>query len=237
VRAGGPPTDGAGGRSPQRPVPGTLLGGVQGLGDPGFDLGQLELPGDDVQVPRGMTVLRRVPLSHVLLLKRGRLDVVVPRSDGPPLVLGGVGAGSLVGDLWVATSGAAPVEVVSSAACALRQVPVRAFLEAVRRDPGRWPRWLRSVGIRHDAIERRLLMLATSDLPGQIAAVLLEVHQRLGGTAVPLSHSDLAALLGARRPSISRALAQLRRDGLVATGYGSIAIVDDRGLRRLLAAA
>jgi CRP-like cAMP-binding protein len=216
---------------------GIALGGVQGLGDAGLDTTALELPGDDVHVPRQVTLLRQVTPSHVLLLRRGSAHVVVPHPSSAPLVLGAVGTGGLVGDLWVATGTPSPVEAVSAASTVVRQVHVRTFLETVRRDPARWTRWLRSVGLRHDAVERRLLLLASGDLPGQIAALLLDVQRRAGGTAVPLSHGDLAALLGARRPSISRALAHLRRDGLVDTGYGRIAILDGAGLRRLATAA
>ncbi|MFY1652185.1 Crp/Fnr family transcriptional regulator [Solwaraspora sp. WMMB762] len=48
--------------------------------------------------------------------------------------------------------------------------------------------------------------------------------------AVPLSQPDLAALVNAAEPSLHRALAVLRRDGVVRTGYRTVVIRDQARL-------
>ena len=50
---------------------------------------------------------------------------------------------------------------------------------------------------------------------------------------VPLSQVELAALVGAAEPSVQRALAELRRMGLLTTGYRLLVISDMDGLRSL----
>jgi CRP-like cAMP-binding protein len=191
-----------------------------------------------VRVPRTTTVLRngQRPTS-VLVVSRGAVEVLLPRRHGPTVLVGRVGVGGIIGDMWVATSTTAPVDAVARASVVVESVPVRAFLEAVQRSPGRLSRWLRSVGVRLDAIQRRLLLLSTSDLSGQLATVLLEAQQQVRHDRLPVSHDDLARLLGVRRPSVSRALARLRAEGLVETGYGTIAIRDGTRLEQLAGTA
>jgi CRP-like cAMP-binding protein len=52
-----------------------------------------------------------------------------------------------------------------------------------------------------------------------------------GAVAVRLSQQDIAGLVGASRESVARALATLRTRGLLATGRGTITVVEPSVLR------
>jgi CRP-like cAMP-binding protein len=94
---------------------------------------------------------------------------------------------------------------------------------------------MRSIAVRLDDDRRRLLAIMTSDLTGQVAFLLLE-HAEPGTEGIPvvhLSHDVIAQLLGARRQSVSRVMADLRARGLLATGYRQIILRDPDGLQQI----
>jgi len=51
---------------------------------------------------------------------------------------------------------------------------------------------------------------------------------------VRLSHTTISHLLGARRQSVTRVIAQLRLRGLVETSYGSTELLGEDGLRDVM---
>jgi CRP/FNR family transcriptional regulator, cyclic AMP receptor protein len=85
---------------------------------------------------------------------------------------------------------------------------------------------------------RRRVDLSTLEVPVRLARVLVELagtygteHGEIG---VPLSQPELAALVGAAEPTVHRALAHLRKENIVATGYRQVVV---RDLARLEAIA
>lgn len=105
--------------------------------------------------------------------------------------------------------------------------------------PGLKEALIRSVGAQlHLATQLRL----GADLPvrPRLAQLLLTVAHRFGERkvptggpvlAIPLSQPDLAAWIVASPASVARALKAWRRDGVVATGYASLSILDVKRLR------
>lgn len=71
----------------------------------------------------------------------------------------------------------------------------------------------------------------------RVARILVELARSLGqqarhGTSigVELSHPELAQIIGAAAVSVQKALRELRRQGLVATGHRHVTILDFDGL-------
>jgi DNA-binding FadR family transcriptional regulator len=62
----------------------------------------------------------------------------------------------------------------------------------------------------------------------QVAGLLLDEQDSYGD--VLLSQAAIAELLGASRQSVNEALAQLRTDGSIKTGYRRISVIDEDGL-------
>ena len=61
---------------------------------------------------------------------------------------------------------------------------------------------------------------------------LLEAENRLGSRELSVTHELLAHLLGVRRPTVSLALQQFQRVGIISTARGRIQIDDHGGLAR-----
>lgn len=70
----------------------------------------------------------------------------------------------------------------------------------------------------------------THRLEQRCARWLLETQHRTDRTVFPLTHHFLASMLGVRRPSVSFALGQLQRAGLVRSARGDITVLDQAGL-------
>lgn len=76
----------------------------------------------------------------------------------------------------------------------------------------------------------RLTTLLGQSLEAQVAQLLLdESHDGV----VPLAQSTLAAMLGARRPSVNRILRRFADDGLVELTYRNVHITNPTTLQRL----
>ena len=63
----------------------------------------------------------------------------------------------------------------------------------------------------------------------QVASVLCALLPRLG-SSVGLTHEDLAHIIGTHRETVSRALQELARDGVVTSRHGAIDILDAKRL-------
>lgn len=97
-------------------------------------------------------------------------------------------------------------------------------------------RWMTSIARRLDDDRRRLVIVTSKPLISQVAYLLLDLAEAdaHSGAVVRLSHTTLSHLLGARRQSVTRVIAQLRKQGLVETAYGSMILLDQDGLRDVM---
>jgi CRP-like cAMP-binding protein len=64
----------------------------------------------------------------------------------------------------------------------------------------------------------------------QYCRSLLLASDRLGSQAVPLTHEQLAVIIGCRREAVSLAARKLQSAGLISYTYGQIVILDRPGL-------
>jgi len=94
-------------------------------------------------------------------------------------------------------------------------------------------RWLTSVATRLAHSQNRVVVLLGGSLTQQTATLLLDEADRDGRINLP--QSTLAAMLGARRPSVNKVLRGFANAKLVEVGYRSITILDRDRLARVAA--
>lgn len=166
------------------------------------------------------------------LVERGEVEIY-RGSARARRVVARVGPGSMLGD--IALFGDRPY--ISSA----RAVgAVRAFrfersrlLPELSLHPAVSMRWL-VAGLRQfEETQRRVIRLMHKTVLAQVADLLVEEAERR--TEVKLSQGTIANLLGVSRQSVNEALARLRDQGLVVTGYRTIGILDVQGLATVAA--
>lgn len=112
------------------------------------------------------------------------------------------------------------------------------FSELLHSSPTLAIRWMTSIARRLDEDRRRLVVVTSKPLIARVAYLLLDLGEvdSTGQCSVRLSHTTLAHLLGARRQSVTRVIAELRAQGLVSTSYGVTVLDDLAGLREVMGA-
>lgn len=92
-------------------------------------------------------------------------------------------------------------------------------------------RWLTSVAARLAQSQARLIGLLGANLTAQTAQLLLDEADEHGN--ITLSQATLAAMLGARRPSVNKVLRELAHAKLIEVSYRNISVLDAGGLTAL----
>lgn len=145
--------------------------------------------------------------------------------------MGRVGPGAVLGDLAMFEDREhfADAKVVREVRG--YRFPRSRLLPELAAHPGILLRWLSTVMRRIEMTQRRLVDLMHKTVLAQVADLLAEE----GETAkeVHLSQAAIGMLLGVSRQSVNEALGRLRDQGVVATGYRHIEILDRDRLARI----
>lgn len=173
-------------------------------------------------------------VDHVLVVGSGEVELLA-HFPGGRRVMAVVRKGGVIGDIPLFLEAPMPFDAVVSRRALVCQLDRTALLAFLSSAPSASLRWMRSIAVRLDDDRRRLLAVMTSDLTGQVAFLLLEHAEPVaqGDPVVRLSHDVIAQLLGARRQSVSRVMADLRTRGLLDTAYRRIVLRDPDGLQQV----
>ena len=201
----------------------------------------LPLTAADLEVLAGTAELvTRSPGSHLFrqgepaaaayLIRDGKVDIYRTQS-GSETVVARVGPGSVIGDIAMFGEG-----VYKSSVRAIDRVSAFRFdratlLPELARNPSICLRWLVSGLNQLERTQRRIISLMHKTVLAQVADLLTE--EASASETVHLTQSAIATLLGVSRQSVNEALGELRSRGIIATGYGEIAIHDVDALRSI----
>jgi len=174
----------------------------------------------------------------VYLVVEGRTRIYTTTDEGIEVTLSVRGPGDLIGEMSALDPGArrsASVVALDPLRCRVVAADdLRAFVQA---HPSAALALLHLVIGRLRYADRRRAEFGSYDATRRLARVLVETSTTGGATTahapvgLALSQSELAGMIGASRESVARALAELRRRGLVATGRRTITIRDADALR------
>ncbi len=176
--------------------------------------------------------------AQVMVLRSGHVKVFATSADGHERVLAIRGPGDVLGDL-----SAVDGRPRSASGSALEPVDVqlvgtdefRSFLADV---PSAAFALLQVVITRIRDSDRFRVEFGAVDATGRVAMRLVELAESFGvpneagiRLALPLTQDDLAGWISASREAVARALATLRKQGLILTGRREITVVDLPALR------
>lgn len=168
--------------------------------------------------------------DRVLLVRTGRVKIVATESNGSETLLALRGAGELVGEM-AAIDGAprsGTAVALGEVECAV--VAADRFREVLRAEPEVALALLGVVAARLREAEGRRVEHGALDTVQRLARRLVELAVA-DPVVAGLNQDDLAALIGASREAVAKALQALREAGLVRTGRRSIEVLDLGGLR------
>lgn len=192
------------------------------------DLERLAAGGQVVRVKRGDLLFSEgdvVDTVHVI--RRGSVALGRRvRGRGVTLLL--LREGDILGDVPLLLQAPASFDAVAESDAELVAIPVGRFLATLEHSPEFARRWLLWLSSRLANAQARLLSLLAGDVRAQVAALLVQESCR--GDRIRLTHQEIAAMVGAQRSSITRALDELAAEGVLATGYGQVTILDHDAL-------
>lgn len=185
-----------------------------------------------VTVPRGSTITSPSDPSGVLyLLKRGRVRLFKITPDGHEITMAVLGDGNVFGATGAVGLGSPDMyaqAVDSCLVCAMREEDISGLIQ-------KYPKvGLRLIGVlsqRVRELEGLVESLSHESVKGRIMRLLLHLSSDFGVADgeytridVPLTHEDIASMIGSTRETVTATLSELNNVGLVQTGRRKIAI-------------
>jgi CRP-like cAMP-binding protein len=177
------------------------------------------------------------PATHVQVIADGELELMA-RLDSGRTTMAVVRSGGVIQDIPMLLGKPMPFDAVATRDTEMIALSRQRFSALLHASPTLAIRWMTSIARRLDEDRRRLVVLTTKPLIAQVAYLLLELGEldSTGECTVRLTHTTLAHLLGARRQSVTRVIAELRTQALVSTKYGVTVVEDQPGLREVMGA-
>jgi CRP/FNR family transcriptional regulator, cyclic AMP receptor protein len=176
--------------------------------------------------------------DRLLIVVSGLLKVVLTSPRGEEVVLNTLGPNESAGELAILDGGPRSASIVAVEPSTVLILGRATLLDVMGRHRAVLDAVLRTLG----GLVRRLTEQAGDliflDLGGRLAKLLLQLAEnRTPGTGnvvldLGLSQSDFAAMVGATRQAVNRALALMAARGLISLDGRTIVLRDVAGLRR-----
>jgi CRP/FNR family cyclic AMP-dependent transcriptional regulator len=188
----------------------------------------------------GVMCVEGDPATHVFVLLDGLAKVVASTADGHELTIALRGNGDLVGELAGETTGYRNATVRAIGTVRALIVAYERFSSFLDAHPGAGHAYRHVVTHRWNDADSMLRSHPVTNGAHRLAIVLLGLATRYGSEteqgvhiAVPLSQDELASLAGASRATVTRALSNWRRRGIIRTGQRDITITGLVDLRKI----
>ena len=201
----------------------------------------LEQVSETVEVRRRSTVWEPgAAAAMVYVVRSGIIKVSKVSDEGRELTLHFFTRDHLFGELAIISD--TPHDTVAEAFedCNLLAISKDDFTRVMMRCPQLAMRMIRLVGERRRSLEDRVENLLFKSAHARLAGLFLELSQSFGvrdsrGVIVnlKLTHKEIASLIGATRETVSFAILDLRKDGLILTEGKRVILIDEVRLKAL----
>jgi CRP/FNR family transcriptional regulator, cyclic AMP receptor protein len=196
--------------------------------------------GNDKKYPSGATMcVEGEPATHLFILMSGWVKVLSVTQGGQETVLALRGDGDIVGEAAGDTVGRRNATMQAISTVQALVVSYDRFISFLDSNPGASRAYRRTMAQRMSSADMALRRRAVTSGGQRLAALLLDLADRHGSEgdgaieiALPLTQEELASLAGASRATVTRALNNWRRRGLIRTGQRRVTLIDPQGLRR-----
>lgn len=182
---------------------------------------------------RQMIYFPTEPGQSVLVLARGRVKIKTVTPDGKETIFAFIEEGELFGELALVDSEPRNEYAEAVEDTTILAIPREEMLWLMEHCADVALRITKLLGFRRRRIENRLRNILFRSNRDRLLALLVELlhsHGRQVGKywemCLPLSHQDLANLIGATRETVTLTLGQLQREKLVVVHRRRIIIVD-----------
>jgi CRP-like cAMP-binding protein len=165
-------------------------------------------------------------------LLAGGLRIYAAPPEGSLLLMAHAASYDWGGELPLIDDMPQGIMIVASSATTLAHVPRDLIMEWLDQHPKHWRDIARLLALRYRLVAELLRCATDLSLEERIVKRLTVMVSGNGMKSVPgrrvtCSQDELAAMVGASRPSISLALTKLAQRGLISVGYGEIVLNSD----------
>ncbi|MEV5888826.1 Crp/Fnr family transcriptional regulator [Nonomuraea fuscirosea] len=177
------------------------------------------------------------PGESLFVLLDGLVKVVFTTEHGDEIVLNMLSRGDTFGEMALLDGSPRSASITTVRPAWVFALPRARLLELMREHPGLADEFLRLLGRMVRRLTDQAADLAFLDLGGRLAKLLLQLADKHGHSDgvvdLPgLTQSDLAALIGASRPAVNRALQSLVSRNLIAVKGRTITLLNVAALRK-----
>jgi CRP-like cAMP-binding protein len=173
------------------------------------------------------------PGQSVLVVARGRIKIKFISPDGQETILAFVGPGELFGELAIIDMQPRNEYAETVAETTVIAIPREDMLALMERHAELSLHVTRLFGFRRRRLENRLRNILFCSVRQRVVALMMELvetnGQRVGNDweiTLPLSHQDLASLIGATRETVTLTLGQLQQEQMIRVQRRRLTIVD-----------
>ena len=175
-----------------------------------------------VYAPRQAIFVQSAPADRMFLLKTGRVRLSKLLDDGTEFTLDMRKAGDFLGENMLSEEGTYPVTAWCMEETLICGFTKERFEKLVLDHPHIGLQVMKNLSKRISSLTSRVESMSRSNLEARLYQVLRNMAQEHGvespdGFTIqfPLTHEDLAFLVGAHRVSVTRALNELKRAGSI----------------------
>ncbi len=179
------------------------------------------------------------PPLGVFYLKRGFVRVYSISKNGEELTLIIFKAGDFFPIIWAVGSAQNEYFVEAMTTCELVRVPREEFVSFVKSNSDINFDLTRRTSVRLGGLMRRMEYLVFGNANNKVASILLICAERFGKQEgdkvtieVPLTHSDIASLVGLTRETASIEMKKLEKSGLIGYHGRLVTVLNLKGLKR-----
>lgn len=188
--------------------------------------------------PRGSLVYGpRESGESVLVLAAGRVKIKDITPEGKETILAFIEPGELFGELALLDGQPRREYAEAMEACRVLSLPREEVQRLLEARPDLTLHLTRLIGLRRRRIENRLRNVLFLPSRERLMRLIYELASSYGEQVdgkchirLPLSHQDLASLVGLTRETVTHVLGQLQAEGLVRTRRRKLVVLDCRRL-------
>ncbi|MDK2954030.1 MAG: family transcriptional regulator, dissimilatory nitrate respiration regulator [Kosmotoga sp.] len=174
--------------------------------------------------------------DDLLILLDGKVKTEMQDFNGKVVRIEVMDAPSLLASGFLfATDNVFPVDVITITDCSFLTIPKKSVIDLCRKNEKFLLNLLQDMGDRLVFLSEKLYMLTLRTLKEKIADYILSLcKDKQCVVSVPLTKEELSQVFGVARPSLSRAFAELARDGILEMDGRKIIIKDFEKLKALI---
>lgn len=174
--------------------------------------------------PRNATIFHEGDRADALyILQQGQVKILLTDVNGRETIVSTLRAGECFGEMALIDSEERCAQVVTMAPCQLLVIASSEFRRLLGESPELSIALLRQLSERLRQANRNIGSLATLDVLGRVARLLIEYAQEEEGELIVRdlpTQRDIAAMVGASREMVNRVFQHLTRNGYLESRLG-----------------